>query len=171
MACGNVVETTEVEKLSCASNVRFIVMASLLNPELKTFTADARYVEEKKAITRHPCWKELIYLKHSVISSLSFLFSRTRYLSDPNPQIARFFTTGFLSTSLLLKQLTQMFCHLLSLIMVLSGHLTFINNVRQKSIVFSSQIPHRFQWCPSPLLGRQIRDMGSDALNGLLLMD
>lgn len=44
---GNV-ETTKVEKLSCASKDRFIMMASLLNPELKTFIADARYVEEKK---------------------------------------------------------------------------------------------------------------------------
>lgn len=160
---------------NCASKDRFIMTASLLHAELKTFTADARYMgnkrKKKKTITRHSCWKELIYLKHSVISSFSFLFSRTRYLSDPSPQIAHFFTTGFLFTSLLLKQLTQIFCRLLSLIMVLSRHLTFINNVRQKSIVFSSQIPHRFQWCPSPLLGRQIRDLGSDALNGHLLMD
>lgn len=148
--------------------------ASPLNPELQTFYSWCKMHEgekKNKAITSHPCWKELIYLKHSVVSSLSFLFSRTRYLSDSNPQIAHFFTTGFLFTSIPVKQLAEMFCHLLSLIMVLSGHLTFINNVRQKSIVFSSQIPHGFQWCPSPLLGRQIRDLGSDALNDLLLMD
>lgn len=157
-------------KNSCASVGRFIMM-SLLIPELKTFTADWRYVEEeKKNNYKAPLIERVNFLKPSMIPSPSFLFSRTRYLSDWNPRIAHVFTTGFLFTSLPVKQLTQTFCHLLSLIMVLSRHLTFINNVRQKSIVFSSQIPHRFQWFPSPLLGRQIRDLGSGALNILLLM-
>lgn len=124
---------------------------------------------QKKQLQGTPI-ERVNFSKHSMIPSPSFLFSRTRYLSDWNPRIAHVFTTGFLFTSLPVKQLTQTFCHLLSLIMVLSRHLTFINNVRQKSIVFSSQIPHRFQWFPSPLLGRQMRDLGSGAFNILLLM-
>lgn len=51
---GNVVETAEVEKLSCAPKDGFIMMASVLNPELKTFIADARYVEEKKSNYKAP---------------------------------------------------------------------------------------------------------------------